>query len=378
MNIRSFLSLLLACALLGGAALADTLSFDGAVTAGDTREVYAAIGGRVASVAVKAGDTVKTGDVIATLETTKVYATEAGTVTGVFGQPGDNAETVAQRYGAVLYIEGESVFTVSASTEDAYDSTANKLVHVGEPVVLAAYSDSSRKGTGVITAIEGVDYTVKVLSGSFRVGEKITVYRDSAVSSKRIGRGTLNRTSPTAVTAQGSIVSLAVADGDSVEKGDLLFETLSGDFDGLYMSGCDILANADGVVYQLNAQQGGNVEKNSVVAVLYPLGAMQITGQVEEEDLRSIQVGDAVNIELIWNQDDNVAYEGVVTGISALANESQGQESGAVTYDVTIAFTPDADTRFGMSAVITTVDGEEDIEDFEDFEDEEFEANEDA
>lgn len=361
-HTKSLISVVLALALLCGAALADTLSFDGTVTAGDTHEVYAAIGGRVADVPVKAGDSVKAGDVIATLETTKVYASESGTITGVFGQPGDNAETVAQRYGAVLYIEGDSVFSITASTEEAYSTTSNKLVHVGENVILAAYSDSSRKGTGVVTAIEGVNYTVKVLSGSFLVGEKVTVYRGSAVSSRRIGRGTLDRTSPTGVTAQGSIVSLAVQDGDKVERGDLLFETLSGDFDGLYMSGCEILSDVDGVVSQVNAQQGGNLEKNSVVAVLYPSDALQITGQVAEEDLHSIAVGGEVSIELIWNQDDNVSYKGAITGISAIAHESNGQESAGVTYDVTVSFTPDANTRYGMSAVITTVDGGEDAE----------------
>ena len=376
LRVKSLLALCLACALLCGAALADTLSFNGTVTAARTEEIYAPIGGRVASVSVKAGDTVKAGDVIATLETEKVYAPEAGVVTGVFGQPGDNAETVGQRYGAVLYIEGESVFSITATTEEAYSAAANKLVHVGEEVLLAAYSDSSRRGSGVITAIEGVNYTVRVLSGSFLVGEKITVYRGSAVSTKRIGRGTLDRTSPTAVTAQGSIVSVAVRDGDSVAKGQLLFETLSGDFDGLYMTGCDILASVDGTVYAVNAQQGQSIDKNSVAAVLYPADAMQITAQVDEEDLRGIEVGGAVSIELIWNQDEDAAVPGKISAVSALANESAGQEDGAVTYDVTISFSPDASTRYGMSAVVTTVDPESDYA--EDLEEAEQEADEDA
>lgn len=376
LRVKSLFALCLACALLCGAALADTLSFSGTVTAASTAEVYAPIGGRVASVAVKAGDTVKAGDVLATLETEKVYAPEAGTVTGVFGQPGDNAETVGQRYGAVLYIEGESVFSITATTEEAYSAAANKLVHVGEEVLLCAYSDSSRRGSGVITSIEGVNYNVRVLSGSFLVGEKITVYRGSAVSSKRVGRGTLDRTSPTAVTAQGSIVSLAVQDGDTVEKGQLLFETLSGDFDGLYMTGSDILATVDGTVSQVNAQQGQSIEKNSVAAVIYPADAMQITGQVDEEDLRGVAVGDAVSIELIWNQDEDAAVSGRVAAISALANESGGQEDSAVTYDVTITFTPDASTRYGMSALITTVDPDSDYA--EDLAEAEQEADEDA
>lgn len=372
--VKSIIAIATACAALGGAALADTFSFNGTVTAGATSEVYTAIGGTVKSVFVQVGDSVQAGDVIATLETEKVYATEAGVITGVFGEPGDNAETVSGRYGAVMYIEGESISSITASTDEAYSATANKLVHVGESVVLAAYSDSSRKGTGQIISIEGVNYNVRVLSGSFLVGETVTVYRDSVASSNRIGRGTLERTAPTAVTAQGSIVSLAVQDGDTVQRGDLLFETLSGDFDGLYMSGCDILAPVDGDISAIGVQQGAKIEKGSVAAVLYPADAMQVTAQVNEEDLRGIDVGDKVNIELVWNQDENITYTGKVLNISAIATETAGAEDSAVTYDVDIAFQPDDDTRYGMSAIITTIDGNE--EDEADEEDADFDADE--
>ena len=67
--------------LTQSAALADTISFSGTVTAGETYEVYAPIGGMVESVDVEVGQQVTAGTVLATLSTTKVYATESGTVT---------------------------------------------------------------------------------------------------------------------------------------------------------------------------------------------------------------------------------------------------------------------------------------------------------
>ena len=360
-QLKAILTLTAACALTAQFALADTLSFTGAVAASGTQEVYAPIGGTVERVAVEAGQAVRAGDVLATLATEKVYASESGTVTGVFGAPGDSAETISSRYGAVMYIEGESVYTISASTDSAYNKTENKFVHVGEEVYLSCYSDGTHSGTGVVTSIEGTDYTVEVRSGDFLVGETVSVFRgDSAASANRIGRGTLNRKNPTAVTATGSIVSFAVADGDSVERGDLLFETLSGSFDGLYMSGNQILASADGVVAQLNVQQGATLEKGSVAAVLYPAGSMRVEAQVEEANLGLIAVGDPVSIELIWNQDDEVTYSGAISMISAVASAStEGgaeAESSATTYAVYVDFTPDEDTRYGMSAVVTTLE----------------------
>ena len=346
--------------LLSPAALADSITFTGTVAASETHEVYAPIGGKVLTVSGDVGDRVSADTVLVALSTTKVYAEEDGTVTGVFGQPGDSAETVSNLYGSVVSIEGESVYSIAASTTNAYNTTATKFVHVGENVYLSCYSDGSHTGAGVITAIEGTDYTVRVTSGEFLVGETVNVYRgDSAVSTKRIGRGTLNRTSPTAVTGSGSIVSIAVSAGDTVRRGDLLFETLDGSFDGLYMSGSAITAGINGTISQLNAQQGGTIQKDEVVAVLYPEGAMRIEASVDEANLSAIHVGDPVSIELIWNQDEEVSYPGTVTGISAIAdsNEAQnGETESAVTYTVYIDFTPDENTRYGMSAVVTTQD----------------------
>ena len=352
--------------LTGGAALAaDSISFEGTVAASDTYEIYAAIGGTVKSVEAEVGQMVTAGSVLATLETTKVYATEAGTVTGLFGQPGDSADTIAQKYGAVIYIEGESVYTISASTDNAYNETDNKFVHIGEEVNLSCYSDGNHTGTGVITSIEGTDYTVKVLSGEFLIGETVNIFRGEAKSVNRIGRGELTRANPTAVTGSGSIVSFAVANGDTVQRGDLLFETLTGEFDGLYMSGNQILAEVDGAVAELNVSQGGKIEKDGIAAVLYPSGSMRIEAQIGEANLSSIAVGDPVTIELIWNQDEEITYEGTISMISGIANsasaEMNGMEeagSGEVTYTVYVDFIPDENTRYGMSAIVSTIDSE--------------------
>ena len=378
-----FAALLIIALILAPAALAETITFTGTVAASETVEVYAPIGGTVESVDAVVGQKVAAGDALLTLSTTKVYAEESGTVTGVFGQPGDNAETVAQKYGAVVSIEGESVYSIAASTENAYNSTDTKFIHVGETVYLACYSDGKHTGTGVVTAIEGTDYTVRVTSGEFLIGETVNVYRgESAVSSRRIGRGTLNRVNPTSVTGTGSIVSFAVQSGDTVERGDLLFETLDGSFDGLYMSGTDIAAGVNGTVSQIDAQQGGQVQKNGVVAVIYPDSAMRVEAQIEEANLGNIAVGDPVSIELAWNQDDEVTYPGTISMISAIADsgasgsaEGMSADSG-VTYTVYVDFTPDENTRYGMSAVVTTLDDEEEAAEEAEAEEDEEEVEE--
>ena len=356
MKFRKQLSILAACALLTSSASA--VSFNGTVAASDTVEIYAPIGGNVESVEVSVGENVQAGDVLAALETTKVYATEDGTITGIFGEPGDNADTIAERYGAVMYIEGETVYTIAASTDEAYNTTETKFVHVGEEVYLYCYSHGTHTGTGVITSIEGTDYNVNVLEGDFLMDETISIFRgETTASSSRIGRGEISRKSPTAVTGSGSIVSIAVQDGDTVQKGDLLFETLDGNFDGLYMSGAQITTDVAGTIAQLNLNQGGKTEKNSVAAVIYPEGKMRIEAQISEYNLSEISVGDMVNVELVWNQDAEVNYEGMISMISAVASETSSMEgNGEISYTVYVDFTPDTNTRYGMSAVVSTMD----------------------
>lgn len=363
LNIKRVFASLIAVLLLAPCALADSITFTGTVAASGTCEVYAPIGGAVEAVNVEAGQKVAAGDVLVKLSTTKVYAEESGTVTAVFGQPGDSADTVAQKYGAVMYIEGESVYSVDASTDNAYNSTATKFVHVGEAVFLSCYSDGNHTGSGVITAVQGTGYTVQVTSGEFLIGETVNVYRgDSAVSTQRIGRGTLNRTNPTAVTGSGSIVAFAVSAGDAVQRGDLLFETLDGAFSGLYMSGSEIAAGVGGTVSQINAQQGGALQKDGVVAVIYPEGAMRVEAQISETSLASVAVGDPVSVELVWNQDEGVTYPGTIRMISAIADNAASEGANAdsaATYTVYIDFTPDENTRYGMNAVVTTLDAED-------------------
>ena len=97
---KAIAGLMILC-LMSGAALADTISFSGRVEASATTEIYTPVGGTVEELAVKAGQKVSADTVIARIRTTKVYATEDGTVTAVYGEPGDDAKTLADKYGAV-------------------------------------------------------------------------------------------------------------------------------------------------------------------------------------------------------------------------------------------------------------------------------------
>ena len=337
---------LIALALMtcSAAALAETISFEGTVTAAYTHEVYAASSAVVENVPVSIGDSVSANDMIASLRTTKVYAEEDGAISAVFGQVGSDTETLTENYGAAIYMESNVTYTISASTDSAYDSVECKLVYPGETICLRSRSEENRTGTGVITTVDGTDYTIHVTDGEFKIGESVNVYRtDDYADEQRIGRGTIARNAPIAVVGSGRIVSIAVSAGQEVKRGDLLMETLEG-------SGSSAVMNAEvsGVIAELNAVQGSALEEDAVAAVIWPDDAMQIEATINEADLMYIHPGDTVSLVFDWNADSGETLTGTVSAISALSDS----ENEDTVYTACIAFTPTSDVRYGMNVTV--------------------------
>ena len=347
---------LLCALLLPVAALCETM-FAGEVTAGQTQVIVAPYGGIVQGVAVRVGDSVKIGDTIASISTTKVYAMTEGTISGVFASEGDAAADIKERYGALCYIEPINRYTLSASTEKAYNSSENRYLHIGETVFLSCTKDGTHQGRGVITAIDKEDedkYTVEVTGGEFYMGETVAIYRDAAYTNEsRIGRGTVERTPPVAVNAEGSVLRLHVKAGDSVERGELLLETVSGTLDGLYAPETKVVSDRKGVIASVDADNGASVEKGAKIATIYPEDAMQVSMVISESDLMDVKVGGKASIEFNWEADGERRFDGVISAISYVNEKKQeGSAGSAAEYTAYVSFTPDATVRLGMTVVV--------------------------
>ena len=357
------LSLVLALALvMSVAALAESeFDFDATVVCVQPEYVTAAIGGTVATVPVMAGERIAAGDALAELNTVKVYAGGDGTVTGLFCAPGDSIPDIVARYGALMYIEPDSKYTLTASTDSAYNASANRYVHVGEAVYLAS-SDGGRKGEGFVTAVNGAEFNVEVTEGGFTRGETLSVYRQSSRAAKsRIGRGDVERIANLSVTGPengGSVVVMHVSEGSRVKAGDLLMETLSGEYDARYCTGSTLKSAVDGIVASVSVQPGQSVVKGDVIATVYPSDRFQLEIQVNEADLSVLPVGTPVTIRFNWNEDDEAALPcpGTVSRIlyTPITDNSQGDSGDAATYAAYVDFAPDADVRLGMTATVRT------------------------
>ena len=354
---RTAAFLLACCVLLAAVPAGAEMIFDGAVTGGTVVPVLAPYGGLVDQMVVQAGDRVSVGDVVAKMQTTKVYAACEGTISGVFGAEGDSSEGITERFGAVLYIEPVNKYTIACTTEKAYDRSENKFIHIGESVYLCCTADGSHQGTGIVTGIgEENKYTVQVNAGEFCLQETVGIFRQKDyASTSRIGRGTVAATAAVAVKGAGSILTMHVKNGDYVERGQLLFETVDGVLDGLFSPGSDIMSTVSGIVATVDSGAGAAVEKGAKLITIYPDDSLQVQVPVLESDLGSIYVGMPVVIEFSWDSDQNTRADGTVTRISYVNTAAEGATEPS--YIACIAFTPDEKVRLGMTVLVYAQEG---------------------
>ena len=336
-----------------------SLSFTGVVVAGEKRPVTAAYGGRVTNLTLRKGDLVEKNDTIADIATTLNYAPLEGTVTGIFASEGDDAESIVGRYNAIMFIEPTNRYTITATTENAYNKSENKYVHLGESVYLSCTADGTHRGTGIISSLTDTGYVVEVTGGEFYMGETVGIYRQADyAASSRIGRGTVGRTAPVAVKGTGSILRIHVANGDFVERGELLFETVDGTLDGMFAPDGSVLAPVSGVIASVDVAAGASVNKGDVIATIYPSDSMQIEFTVPEENLFDITEGQRVSIEFYWDDEENMTCEGTISSISHLSESGDDNAAGAGrgSYKAYVSFEPDARVRMGMTVFIYTID----------------------
>ncbi|MEA4997959.1 MAG: HlyD family efflux transporter periplasmic adaptor subunit [Candidatus Limiplasma sp.] len=357
--MKKLISMMLAACLMlvATAALAEpvdlTAGYSGKIAYTKIATLTAPFGGMLEDYDLRVGDAVKAGDVLFTLRTTKVYAPIDGTVRGLMAQAGDAAATVQARYDALVYLEPSGRFILNASTANAYKNSSNdnvnRYLNPGETVYLRSSDDNARTGVGRITAVTGRNFTVEVLESNLIMEDTVSVYRDQAYSTEHrlASYAKVQKAALTAITAEGSILRVAVSEGQPVKRGDLLFETVDGALDGLAEAQSTVVAPVDGVLVSLPQAAGNAVQQDAVLATLYAAENLMVTLDVNESDLDTIQVGTEVNVTLdAWPEMQPL--RGSVTAMSAVNN---GDTNDAV-YTAYVALESVQNLRTGMNVSV--------------------------
>ncbi len=353
--MKKFFALLLVLLLgLNGLALAETeLSYEGTVVAGETVPVSVPYGGRVGELPLRAGSWVREGDPVGTIGTTLNYAPVEGTVTGLNAGEGDSAETVTERYGAVLFLEPTHRYILEATEEKAFNNSENHYIHLGERVWLSCVSDGSHKGTGMVSALTESGYNIEVTGGEFYLGEKVDIYRTEDLAKEgRIGRGTAKRAKPLEIKGTGSILKMHVKNGDFVERGELLFETVEGVLDGMFAPQGSVLCPQTGIVTSVEKAVGDTIAKGETLIKVAPASSFQVQFDVPESDVFNLQEGQPVTMELYWDNEAGETYTGNITSISYIIEEQKEETSTRKIYHAFASFQPDERIRLGMTMIV--------------------------
>ena len=355
---------MLAAVMLAGMGCASAeLSYEGEIAAAETVPVQAGFGGKVSGVQKRAGDLVAEGETLATIDTTLNFAPVEGTVSGLYIAEGDKAEDVTERYGASLYIEPTHRYTISATTEKAYTASENRYIHLGERVYLKCVTDGTHRGTGMVSALTDSGYNIEVTGGDFYMGEKVDIYRKESYSKEScLGRGTVDRAKPVEVKGTGSVLKIHVKNGDFVERGELLFETVEGVLDGLYAPENQVLSPADGIIASVEKNNGENLSKGDTLMKIMPSASLQAVFEVPEADLFSLREGQKVSMELYWETEAGKTYEGEIVTISHAPTETKESSSSGSerkTYQARASIDADERIRAGMTVIVNVNTGDE-------------------
>ena len=367
-----------------GAAMAETIMIYGTVINTQPQSVVCTADGTIEQVNVTVGDRVTGGTVIATVETNKVYATTDGTVY-LFGEAGDKVSDITAQYGAVAYISPAQPYTITATATDRNGMAVSVIP--GETVYLRCYKDGKHTGVGVLAKLEKGKYTVVVIEGEFATGETISIYRDPAYTDQsRIGRAKVTIADMVACQGDGYLVKFHVQNGATVEKGTLLYETISGTFAPGSTQHDKVVAPTNGIVSAVYEKAGSQLngaapittqttddKKTSdkdtttstaapvssltsthVIAEVYPDSSLRIVAYAPESVLSEIHVGDTVYVSCQYIENMAEPVVGAVEKISRIpAPENSGVEAQYAVY-VTVSDT--SSFYYGMNVTVTTSD----------------------
>lgn len=340
------LCLMLLCTPALAADLTNSPTATGVVRSASTQDVVAPYSGTLLPFDLAAGDTVSAGDVLLEMDAGKIYAPFSGTLSMLFADEGDDAQSVTARYGGVAAIEPEHPYVLSATTQSAYDDPDNKHIHIGETLYFKATSSERVKGEGRVIAVSGNTYRVEVTVGDLEIGESVTLYRDPLYDRESVvGKGSCSAAEPILVQGTGRVLTVARLEGEFVQAGDLLFETVAADA-APTLESPTLSAPFGGAVSALNVVSGQQVAKGQVLLTLADTANLEVACDVDEIDLGSLSVGDALPI--VFDFAPDTVYQGTIREISAVGTVKQN----AAYYTVALSIGDVPGLRLGMSATV--------------------------
>lgn len=332
----------------------ESLIITGSVITGNETAIISPISGQLDSFTLRVGDKINIGDSLFTLKTTKVYAKQNGTVKAIFAQPGDDMATISNQYGGLLAIEPENRLILNCNTGTGYNNNEVRDIHIGDTVYIRNRyddkDDDEDEGVGRIISVDNENFTVEITEGDLAFKDTVNVYKTVEYEYNEKLAGTkVSAKNPVLITGAGTLVNINTKIGSKIKKGDLLYSYVSDILapnEAIKNDVVEITAQNDIIISKLNATQAMNVQKDQVLALVCNSDDLQISIEVEENDLSRFMIGKVLNA--VFENTTNVEVETTVAGISYLgSNEDTSKYTVYLDFDVPAGILP------GMHATVT-------------------------
>ncbi len=313
--IKRIIAVLAVFMLIVPAALASDYQwmFDGKVKAGKEISLQVPFSGSIKSILVKENELIKKDTPIFEVEGDICYAPVDGTVGVILAKPGDNLATTKELLKASIYINTNDNGTIKCTYLHSSRPYEFRVAQLGEKVYIRNRSDETQVGEGVVVARDKDGYTVKITEGDMRFDSKVFIFRSSTYDAKmRLGSGTIARTDPVAVNAEGTLIKMLCSRGDKVKAGDPLFIFTKSSYDG---EDPIVKMPQDGVITKFDKKVNDTAEVGTGIANYIASDDMYVSANLNELEISRIKVGDKLtaNIESLNLKDiectvDSIAF----------------------------------------------------------------------
>ena len=333
--------------------ISTTVSGSGSLTDVDLNAVTVPEGVEITDVLVKNNQTVKKGDILATVDMasvvsamadlqvqieeldaeisnaeddaadTTIYAGVSGRVKAVFGQKGAEVTDVMYEHGALALLSLDGYMAVDIETD---------ALAVGDSVTVKL-SDGDAV-TGTVESVVSSKATVLVTDNGPEYEEAVTVLNSEGT---QLGTGNLYIHSSLKVTGYAGTISKVNASlnakvSDSTKLFTLEDTSYSANYNSLLRERADleqtllelltiqrdgaVLASADSSVYSIDYSD----EATTAVATLSADEKMSVTISVDEADILSLEVGQTVTVSV--SSVSETGFEGTLTEINRTSSSS--------------------------------------------------------
>lgn len=303
--LRKILPLAVALLLAALPAMAEV--YTGVTVAGETLTLTAASDGTIDEICVAEGEIAAEGQVAARFKTQKLFAAQDGTIAEIGAQAGESVS------GEFLKLAPLSRYSVYCTVSKARAAAETMLVHSGETLYLRCTANGTHWAEGRVTQIDGAEYRVETTGGELYIGETVYLYRDADFSyASCVGIGTVVAADVEAYTAEGELAQLCVAEGEYVQRGELLCEIAP-------EGGATLAIPEESIVLSVDAAAGQTLSGGEALLTLAPLDSICIEIHVDEAAAATLRAGDRVEMTYVSDASEQ-SCGGTVSEISAVAD----------------------------------------------------------